>query len=656
MILTRLDWTIVALMFGLLVSSALLSRSHMRSVADFLAAGRSAGRYLIAVSVGAAGLGAITVVGTLEMNLLAGFAMTWWGLAMGLIILIAIGAGWVVYRFRRTRCLTLAQFFEVRYSRRFRIFTGLIAFLSGIINMGIFPAVGARFFMHFCGFPSELMLGPLALPVLPLLMLFLLGLALTFLFLGGQVAVIVADFLQGTVLNVGMLLITLFFVFHVDWGAIGETLQQASLDKSLVNPFHTSAIADFNFWYFLIGVIGFLYSTMSWQGTQGYNASAENAHEARMAGVVGIWRGIPQTIMLAFVPIAAYTILNHADFTAIAATVQGLLPTGETEAVRNQLKVPLVMREVMPPGLIGLFVAMMLAAAVTTLNTYLHSWGSILIQDVVIPLRGRRLETRAHLRALRLAILGVAVFVFCFGLLFRQTQYIFLFFAITGAIFAGGSGAVIIGGLYWKRGTTPAAWAAMLTGSGIAVGGIVIHQFEPDFLINGQEFWALAMGAASLVFVLVSLLGKRAVFDLDQLLHRGAHAYRPNEAPPGERPGAGVGARQTPEGGRRGWRRFLPGPEFSPGDRFILYANYAWTCGWFLVFVAGTVYNLTHDVSDAQWMRFWHVHLWIHIGLAVVAVVWFSVGGFIDLGRLFRRLRTRVRDEQDDGFVGAERS
>jgi len=41
--------------------------------------------------------------------------------------------------------MTLAQFFEVRYSKAFRLFTGGLAFLAGIANFGIIPAVGARF-------------------------------------------------------------------------------------------------------------------------------------------------------------------------------------------------------------------------------------------------------------------------------------------------------------------------------------------------------------------------------------------------------------------------------------------------------------------------------------------------------------------------------
>ena len=45
------------------------------SVTDFLSAGRTAGRYLISVSSGIAGLGAISVVMFLEMGYVAGFSL-----------------------------------------------------------------------------------------------------------------------------------------------------------------------------------------------------------------------------------------------------------------------------------------------------------------------------------------------------------------------------------------------------------------------------------------------------------------------------------------------------------------------------------------------------------------------------------------------------
>ena len=95
--LSILDWAIVAVTLLFLIASVQLARKLMRSVADFLAAGRSAGRYLITVSSGLAGLGAITIVAEMEMNLLAGFSMAWWGLTMSVVVLLVYVSGWVRY-------------------------------------------------------------------------------------------------------------------------------------------------------------------------------------------------------------------------------------------------------------------------------------------------------------------------------------------------------------------------------------------------------------------------------------------------------------------------------------------------------------------------------------------------------------------------------
>ena len=48
------------------------------------------------------------------------------------------------------------------------VLAGLIEFLAGIVNFGIFPAVGARFFVNYCGFPDTVALGPLAAWILML--------------------------------------------------------------------------------------------------------------------------------------------------------------------------------------------------------------------------------------------------------------------------------------------------------------------------------------------------------------------------------------------------------------------------------------------------------------------------------------------------------
>jgi len=641
--LTLLDWGIVAVVLAFMIGGVYISKKLMQSVADFLAAGRTAGRYLVSVGQWIAGLGAITIIANFEMNYVAGFAMSWWGLSMAIVVLILTVSGWVVYRFRQTRALTMAQFFEIRYSRNFRVFAGVIAFVSGIINFGIFPSVGARFFIYFCGLPESIPFIGIEISTFALIMIILLGISLFFVFAGGQIAVIFTDFIQGVFVNFVFIIIIIFVLKIFSFNQIFEALQTAPADASLVNPFKTSAAKDFNIWYHLIGVFGAIYVVLSWQGTQGYNSSAKSAHEAKMGGVLSNWRGVPMVLLLLIVPICAYTVLHHPEFLKIADSVNFTLQGIEGNAVRSQLTVPLVLTKIFPAGLMGAFAAVMLAAFVSTHDTYLHSWGSIFIQDVILPLRKSPFKPQRHLKVLRWSIIGVAVFIFFFSLLFKHSQYILMFFAITGAIYAGGSGAVIIGGLYWKRGTTAAAWAAMITGSTIAVGGIIIHQIIKDFFINGQVFWFIAMAAAIFVYVLVSLLGGRKDYPMDKLLHRGKYVINDEYKVVNIQPS-------------RGLKMLGMGKEFTKGDKLLYILTYIWIIGWTLIFIVGTIYNLLVNVSDLSWMKFWYIYLFINLVIAIIVVFWFAIGGFKDIKDMFDRLRIMERDDKDDGFVMPDRT
>ena len=92
----------------------------------------------------------------------------------------------------------MAQFLEMRYSKKFRIFAGVLAFLSGIINFGIFPAVGARFFVYYLALPQTFPLLGIHVSTFAALMVFLLGLAMFFVFVGRS------DFYYGSRFSAGM--------------------------------------------------------------------------------------------------------------------------------------------------------------------------------------------------------------------------------------------------------------------------------------------------------------------------------------------------------------------------------------------------------------------------------------------------------------------
>ncbi|MEW6508548.1 MAG: sodium:solute symporter [Bacteroidota bacterium] len=636
--LTSIDWLIVIISIVILFFAAGATKKLVRSVADFLSAGRTAGRYLITISQGIVIVGAITIVAQWEANYVAGFALQWWQFTMVLVLVIISVTGWVIYRFRQTRALTIAQFFEIRYSRKFRIFAGILAFISGILNYGIFPLVTAKFLIYFCGLPLSFSIAGINVPTFPVVMAVILIIPLYFVFNGGQIAVLFTDFIQGIYANVAYVAIIIFCLFFVDWNQIFQAVITAPKDASLINPYKTGEVPDFNFWFFLINVIGLIYAKLSWQGQQGFNSSAKSAHEAKMSDVLGNLRNIPRALFFVFIPVVAFTIMHSPDFTSIANAVQNILNGIANESVQNQLRTSLVLSESLPVGLMGAFLVLMLYATISTDISYMHSWGSIFIQDVILPFRKKAFEPKQHLKILRYSTVGVCIFIFIFSLIFPLNQYIFLYFAVTAAIFTGGSGAVIIGGLYWKKGTTTAAWLSLIIGSVIAVTGIVVTQSFPDFPINGQYFWGIAMGVSSIVYIVVSLLGKRENFDLDKMLHRGKYEIKEETKV----------IEQVPQ---KGWKLFGIGKEFTKGDKIIYISAYSWTFLWVVVFIIGTIINLSTDVPDSSWIRFWETFVYINLAASIIVVIWFTIGGFKDFKEMVHRLKTMERDHLDDGTV-----
>src|SRR3954452_17440627 len=162
--MSRLDWILIVLPLALILAIALYTRRFMKSVADFLAGGRCAGRYLIANAFGESAAGVANTMSKFEIIMVSGFALVFWNALSAPILLLVAVSGFVIYRYRETRALTLAQFFEMRYSRRFRLFMGMLALGSVNLNYGIFPAVSWHFFVYFLGLPDHVALLGHAVP------------------------------------------------------------------------------------------------------------------------------------------------------------------------------------------------------------------------------------------------------------------------------------------------------------------------------------------------------------------------------------------------------------------------------------------------------------------------------------------------------------
>ncbi len=642
-----IDWSIVAALLIIMIWAAHRTKRYTRSVADFLVANRCANRYILGVSDSLAGVGAITIVAWFEGYYKAGFSLGWWFLAFGFVTLVVSLSGWVQYRLRQTRALTLAQFLEMRYSRKFRVFAGLTAFVSGTLNFGIFPAVGARFFVYFCRLPQcpYTIFGNYSIDLTYIaVMVILLAIALYFTFAGGQIAVIVTDFIQGTLcfIVLSAVLVVLFIKFP--WSAVFETLSQQPPGESMLNPLDTEKLGAFDKWYYLIWAFGNFWCWRAWQGNQAYYVCARNAHEARMGAIFGSWRQNLMQMMVMLIPICVFVMMKHADWTAAAESTNQILGTVSNETIRTQVTTAVGLSNLLGPGLFGAFCAVMLAAFISTHDTYLHSWGSIFIQDVVLPFRKDRLSPAQHMKWLKRSIFGVAAFVFLFSIFFAQFDYILMFFVLTATIWMGGAGTVIVGGLYWKKGTTAGAYGALTAGIVLFIAGFTMQKLWPiyydgaDSPIDSKWLWFIAMMLSIVVYVLLSLLGRKK-FNLDKMLHRGEYAIADDVT---------VVTDQTIPT----WQRMLGiGKDFTLKDKFFYLAIAGWTLLWGVVFVVVTAYNMIVDVDIVSWAKFWRFYCWLILVTGIFTTIWFTWGGSVDLIKMFRRLDTIARDDNDDGTV-----
>jgi SSS family solute:Na+ symporter len=107
----------------------------------------------------------------------------------------------------------------------------------------------------------------------------------------------------------------------------------------------------------------------------------------------------------------------------------------------------------------------------STHDSYLLCWSSVLTQDVIAPLFGGRLSGKTRILLTRVLIVVIGLYVLYWGLLYEGREDVWDYMAVTGAIYFTGAFALLLGGLYWKRASSTGAVLALLAGM-VAVLGL----------------------------------------------------------------------------------------------------------------------------------------------------------------------------------------
>ncbi len=590
---TPIDWVIVILYPLISLGIGVYVARFIRNMNDFVVAGHRLGVCLGIATMTGTELGLITVMYNAQKGFTGGFAAFHIALAAGLVTFVVGLTGFLVYRLREMQVLTIPEFYERRFDRKTRILGGIMMAFGGILNMGLFLKVGSMFIVGITGLSAESW-------ALPTVMVFLITLVLAYTCLGGMVSVVIADYVQFVVLSLGLLLTCFLAVENLGWTNIFDSVDEHMVIaaseggepvKSGLDP--TVAEGDFGWEYIIwMGFLG-LVSCGIWPTSVARALAMDSPNAVKRQYMFASISYLIRFLIPCFWGICAYVFIMQDNslkelFFPAGYPPPDPLPEG-VQAMDNLYGMPLFLGRILPVGIIGIISAGMIAAFMSTHDSYLLCWSSVLTQDVVAPICksfGRDLSPKARITLSRVFIVLVGLYVLYWGLIYEGKDDIWDYMAVTGAIYFTGAFALLLGGLYWKRASSTGAFLALLVGS-MAVLGLSPVQ---DFL--GIEIASAWVGLISIGATLVAMVLGSLCF--------------PDRRKPA-----------TPAA------RVVMGPS-------------VWLAGVIAIVAVGA---LVIVAILGAWKSLWMVVLIVGVALFAVLAVFVSFGGFFDVVKLIKMLR-----------------
>jgi len=328
---------------------------------------------------------------------------------------------------RRTRAVTMAQLIEVRYNRSVAyLYTG-VALVNTMVAMGLMlKGSGAVIVGATGGMFSETSITWI-----------MTALFVTYGILGGLAAAIFTDFFQSLLTVVFSFLLLPFVLSAV--GGIGGMREAISDPKmfSLVVP------GDIGIFYVLMMVVNALMMTMGLPSSLTTAGAGRTEMDARFAKVAGS--------LLKRVCTIAWTL------TGLAAVALYLGQEVNPDEVYGQMA-----REFLPlaaPGLVGLFVAALLASVMSSCDMFMISASALFTRNLYqhwAPNRSDRHYLLVGRLSSFLVVAGGVYLAFWFENVVHGLE---IFFKVTPMM-----GVIIWLGIFWRPMTARGAWAAALTG------------------------------------------------------------------------------------------------------------------------------------------------------------------------------------------------
>ncbi len=559
--LATIDWIVIAVCLAAAFAPALYyARRASRNTTEFFASGRTAPWWLIGTSMVA------TTFSTDTPNLVTDFVRTngvsqnweWWAfLLTGMLTVFFYARLW-----RRSGILTDLEFYELRYSGRSAAFVrGFRAVYLGLFfNCTIMAAVTLAAVKV-----ANVMLGWDRLQTVIVCGL----ICVVFSALAGLWGVMASDLIQFTIAMVGVVAAAYVALSQPEVGGLSGLVTR-------IDPATLSLLPDFSDWGLTLSVL-IIPLTIQWwavwypgaePGGGSYIAQRMlAAKDEKNAMAATLWFNIAHYALRPW-PWIIVALCSILVFPTLA-DIKTALPHVSDDLIGNDLAYP-AMLTLLPAGLLGLLVASLLSAYVSTMSTHLN-WGcSYLVHD----LYRRFLRPDASERRLvwlsRVMTVVLMVFTGATVFLLSTAGEAFHLLLSIGA----GTGLIYLLRWFWWRINAWSEIAAMAASFTIAMGLFIARKSGLELSSHAALVWSV--GLTTVVWVAVTFLTPPADLETLRRFYRKVH----------------------PAG--RGWARIVGDDEVAKAEDSLSLAVLGWVLG--CTFVYSVLFG-TGALLYGQWLQ-----------------------------------------------------
>ncbi len=458
---------------------------------EYFVASRSIKLPAAIATLGATEIGLITIAYNAQKGFGEGFAAFHIGIA-ALIGCLFVGlTGFVVAPLRRTGVLTVAEFYELRYGRDIRVIGGLLMVLAGVLNMGLFLKVAAVYILPLL--PNEI--GGASIEVI---MIVLIGVAVAYTAFGGMRAVILTDILQFCIMVFGLIAVVIYLMGIVPLSEAVTRVEEIKGEGGF-NPLISDGFGlDYVLWMVIVAGVA---SAAIWPTALSRALCIENEKTTKQAYLISSVLFAGRMILPAFLGVLAFAYFARSGVSAVELTGDAKLAAPAE-----------FMAAVLPPWLIGLVVVVFFASFMSTQDGYLFCWASLLARDVVGPLTARGDDETFQKKWTRIFIVLIALYELYWGLVYKGSEDVWNYLAITGSIYFCSGIVLLAGGLYWRGARRLGAYGALVFGLS------ALLAFGPIKEVMGFEGWSEAQ--IGFLSIALSLFGFVAGSYLERSLQR----------------------------------------------------------------------------------------------------------------------------------------